>query len=240
MRRDLLILGVLWIAVSLLLILLANRVQFFPFAAAREAAVADSAFRLLLLMAAPVFALVLTVLVYSLVRFRGRGDPPDDAPYVREHPGVARAWFVITSALAIYVMYNPGLVGIAEMRGEHRADLVVRVEAARWFWKFSYPQHGITARELILPVDRRVRFEVTAVDVLHSFWVPAFRTKIDAVPGMTTTLHVTPTAVGSTANNFNLRVQCAELCGVAHDVMRTPMKIVGQAEFDTWTKAQKP
>jgi cytochrome c oxidase subunit 2 len=239
MRRDLVAVGVLWAALTALF-LLASSVSFFPFVASREAVVADDAFRLLMRIAAPVFALVLAVLAYSLLRFRGRGDPPADAPFVREHPAVARTWFVLTAALAAYVMYNPGLVGLAEMRGEHRADLVVRVEAMRWGWKFTYPEHGVTSRVLVLPVNRRVQFAVTSVDVLHAFWVPAFRTKVDAVPGLETILRVTPTTIGSGRDNFNLRVRCAELCGLGHDVMHVPVRILEQAEFDRWVAAQKP
>ncbi len=240
MRRDLIVVGVLWGTLTALFLLAASRVDMFPFAASREAVVADGAFRLLMYMAAPVFSLVLAVLVYSLLRFRGRGDPPADAPYVHEHPAVARTWVVLTAALAAYVMYNPGLVGIAEMRGEHRADLVVRVEAQRWSWKFTYPQHGVVSRALVLPVNQRVRFEVSSLDVLHAFWVPAFRTKVDAVPGLQTVLHVTPTVVGTPADSFNLRVRCAELCGLGHDAMFTAVRVVEQAEFDRWIGAQRP
>ncbi len=239
MRRDLVAVGVLWAALTALF-LLASSVSFFPLAASREAVVADDAFRLLMRMAAPVFSLVLAALIYSLVRFRGRGDPPADAPHVREHPAVARTWFLLTATLAAYLMYNPGLVGLAEMRGEHRADLVVRVEAARWSWKFTYPQHRVVSRVLVLPVNRRVQFEVSSVDVLHAFWVPAFRTKVDAVPNLETILRVTPTTVGSGRDNFNLRVRCAELCGLGHDVMYNQVRIVEQAEFDRWISEQKP
>lgn len=239
MRRDLIVVGVLWGTVTALFLLAASRVDMFPFAASREAVVADDAFRLLMYMAAPVFSLVLAVLVYSLLRFRGRGDPPADAPFVREHPAVARTWFVLTAALAAYVMYNPGLVGIVEMRGEHRADLVVRVEAARWSWKFTYPEQGVVSRALVLPVGRRVRFEVTSQDVLHAFWVPAFRTKIDAVPGLQTVLLVTPTVTGSPEKDFNFRVRCAELCGLGHDIMYVPVRVIEQAEFEQWLGAQK-
>ncbi len=239
-RRDLIVVGVLWGALTWLFILVASRAGLFPLAGAREAVVADAAFRLLMRMAAPVFAFVLAALVYSLLRFRGRGDPPADAPYVREHSAVPRVWVALTAALALYVMYNPGLVGIAEIRGEPHADLVVRVEAVRWGWKFTYPQFGVTGGALVLPVNRRVRFEVTSVDVLHSFWVPAFRLKVDAVPGLETFLHVTPTVIGTATDNFNLRVQCAELCGLGHDIMHTPVRVVEQAEFDLWIGAQKP
>lgn len=256
MRTGLL---VLWSVVAAVLFVLVSRFSGFPLAAAREADVADHAFRFLMLMATPVFALVVSVLVYSLAARRGQGDPPEPPPYVPEHPAVPRLWFVATAALAAYVIYNPGLVGLAEMRevplsgllagspgGRVRlasltgadGDLVVRVRSSRWLWQFEYPQQGVTSRELVLPVGRRVRFEVTSVDVVHSFWIPAFRTKIDAVPNLTTVLHVTPSRTGSFQESVHLRVQCAELCGTGHALMAAPVRVVESQEFDAWAAQQ--
>ncbi len=240
MRRDLIVVGGLWAGLTGVLVLVVSWVDIFPFVGAREARVADDAFRLLMRMAAPAFSFVLAALVYSLLRYRGRGDPPSDAPYVREHPAVARVWFVLTAALAAAVMYQPGLVGIADMHGERRADLEVHVQAVRWGWTFLYPPYGVKSPHLVLPTGRRVRFVVTSSDVIHSFWIPAFRTKVDAVPGLETVLFVTPTVTGSGSDNAQLWVRCAELCGLGHDVMASLVRVVEPAEFDTWLATQKP
>ncbi len=249
-----------WAVLTAVLLGLFSGFHGFPTAAAREAAVADHAFRLLLLLATPVFALVVAVLTYSLVVRRGKGDPPEAPPYVPEHPWVARVWFAATAALAAYVIYNPGLVGLAEMRGVPvtavwsgssssgvrlaslaggDGDLVVRVRASRWLWQFEYPDQQVTSRELVLPVGRRVRFEVTSVDIVHSFWVPAFRTKIDAVPNLTTYLHVTPTRTASYEQTVDLRVQCAEACGVGHTIMAAPVRVLEPEAFDAWVAQQR-
>lgn len=254
------VLAAWWAVLTAVLLWLVSRFGGFPLAAAREAAVADHAFRLLMGMAAPVFSLVVAVLLYALLGRRGRGDPPEAPAYVPEHPSVLRVWFAVTAALAAYVIYNPGLVGLAEMRqvplsgllggsaaGGVRlaslagvdAELVVRVRASRWLWQFEYPEHNVTARELVLPAGRRVRFEVTSVDIVHSFWVPAFRTKIDAVPNLTTYLHVTPTRVGSFEDSVDLRVQCAELCGVGHGIMAAAVRVVEPERFQEWLAQQR-
>ncbi len=253
------ILAVWWVVVTGVLVWLASGFRGFPFAAAREAAVADHAFRFLMQLASPVFALVVVVLAYVLATRRAPGEPPEAPPYVPEHRWVPRVWFVLTAALAAYVIYNPGLVGLAEMRevpvgallaGGSRTvrlaslagpgdDLVVRVRASRWLWQFDYPEQGVSARELVLPVGRRVRFEVTSSDIVHSFWVPAFRTKIDAVPNLTTYLHVTPTRKGSPEGSPQLRVQCAELCGVGHGIMAAPVRVVEPEQFDAWLVEQR-
>ncbi|MDR7415465.1 MAG: cytochrome c oxidase subunit II [Armatimonadota bacterium] len=248
----------LWVVLSAWFLGMASRFGAFPLSAAREAQVADHAFRLLMLLASPVFAAVVSVLVYALVARRGRGDPPEAPAHVPEHPLVPRLWFLITAVLCAYVVYNPGLVGLAEIRGvpigrlvahgryaavglpelPPGGELVVRVRASRWIWQFEYPEHGVTSRELVLPVGQRVRFEITSTDIVHSFWIPAFRTKIDAVPNLTTYLHVTPTRTGSFEQSVDLRVQCAELCGVGHALMASPVRVVEPEAFETWVAQQ--
>jgi cytochrome c oxidase subunit 2 len=76
--------------------------------------------------------------------------------------------------------------------------------------------------------DANYYFKINTEDVLHSFWVPEFRMKKDAVPGMTTTVRVTPTRRGRYA------VVCAELCGLGHSTMRAVVKVENQASFDKW------
>jgi cytochrome c oxidase subunit 2 len=248
----------LWAVLSALFLGAASRFGAFPLGAAREAEVADRAFRFLMVLASPVVAAVVSVLVYALATRRGRGDPPEAPAYVPEHPAVPRAWFALTAALCAYVVYNPGLVGLAEIRGvplgrlvargryaavglpqlPPGGELVVRVRASRWFWQFEYPEQGVTSRDLVLPVGRRVRFEITSTDIVHSFWVPAFRTKIDAVPNLTTYLHVTPTRAGSYEQSVDLRVQCAELCGVGHALMASPVRVLEPEAFEAWVAQQ--
>ena len=84
-----------------------------------------------------------------------------------------------------------------------------------------------------LPKDKPVRFDIDTKDVLHDFWVPAFRVKIDAVPGITTRLRATPTKLGA------FPVVCAELCGLGHAVMRSTAHVLTPAAFDSWLAQRK-
>ncbi len=86
------------------------------------------------------------------------------------------------------------------------------------------------SNELVLPVDRPVHFEIHAKDVLHSFWVPAFRMKQDAVPGIETETRVTPDRGG------HYPVVCAELCGIGHATMRQQVRVVPVAEWEAWVE----
>jgi len=240
MGRHFLNAAVLWVVLTAAGELLALRTTFYPTAAAEEARIIDSSFTLLLVLGVPVFTFVLAVLIYSLLRFRSHPEASEEGPPVHGRPGVALLWITVTASLAVYVIFNPGLKGLAELRANQNADLVVRVEGARWFWKATYPDYGITTREIVLPVHRRVRFEVTSVDVVHSFWIPAFRMKIDAVPGMVTRVFVTPTRKGTFKEDYHFRLQCAELCGLGHSLMTAPVTVLEQSEFDAWVGKTKP
>lgn len=212
----------------------------FPPVAAEEARVVDEAFRLLTVLAVPVFAFVLSFLTYSALRFRRRAGERVDGPPLRESRPVAVTWLGVTTALTL-VLIVVGTVGLEKLRytAHLPPDLVVRVEGMRWGWQVSYPEAGVTTnRELVLPVGRRVRVEVTSRDIVHSFWVPAFRAKIDAVPGMVTSVAFTPNRTGGYDQNPDLRIQCAELCGTGHSLMVIPVRIVTEEEFRQWLANQ--
>ncbi len=241
MKRDFFFATLLWIALTAVGIALVSRMVLFPFSAAHEAVIIDEAFRFLMLLGIPVFTFVLAGLIYSVIRFRQSGEMPEDGPPIRTSRSATWTWLGITSALAVFIIFNPGLKGIRELSANQEADLIVQVEMRKWNWTFSYPKYGVTlvdAQELVLPVDRHIRFEVTSTDVIHSFWIPAFRMKVDAVPGQTNILYATPTEVGSFQDDINLRVQCAELCGTGHSRMRAGLRILESAEFDAWIAEQ--
>jgi cytochrome c oxidase subunit 2 len=93
---------------------------------------------------------------------------------------------------------------------------------------------------MVLPLGKLVRFDVTATDVLHAFWVPAFRMKIDAVPGQVTTVFARPNTTGTIEIDAGYRLQCAELCGLGHKDMWFGVRVVEQDEFDAWVAERAP
>jgi cytochrome c oxidase subunit 2 len=241
MKRDTINVGILWFVLTFVGELLLPTMDIFPFLASEEGELIDEAFFFLMIMGIPVFTFVISVLVYSVFRFRDRGETEQDGPPMRTSTAVYAVWLVVTGLLALVILIHPGITGIAELRASTEADLVVQVAAEQWNWDFTYPEYDLTiaaADELVLPVDTRVKFEVTGKDILHSFWIPAFRLKIDAVPGQTTVLYVTPTVISSFDDDANMRVQCAELCGTGHTRMRTHVSVVTASEFETWIASQ--
>jgi cytochrome c oxidase subunit 2 len=104
----------------------------------------------------------------------------------------------------------------------------------QWEWRFSNPSfhdaqgEPIVALQLYLPVNQPVNFKINSVDVIHTFWVPAFRLQEDAVPGITTSFRATPDRLGS------YPIICTQLCGYGHSTMRSTLHIVTAAAFRTW------
>ncbi len=251
MRRDALIVFILWVLLTVVGEAIVAAVDIYPPVAAVEAEHIDQAARTLFMLAVPVFTFVVVVMLYSVWRFRAR-DESEEGPAVYIHQPFAVGWLVVTSALAALLFYNPGYVGWKFLQRDPTGDLVVQVVAAQWHWHVTYPQYDLTVTskpigfermeenaELALPAGKRVKFEITSVDVIHSFWIPALRMKVDAVPGLVTTMYATVTEPGSFEEDAAFRVQCAELCGTGHPRMNMRLTIMEPEEFEQWVEAQK-
>jgi len=130
-------------------------------------------------------------------------------------------------------------IGIGAKNSESKpADLVVNVTGMQFAWIFEYPNSGVTTGELHVPVGADVQLNLSAQDVIHAFWVPQFRLKQDALPGIPTELRFTATKTGT------YPVVCAELCGGYHGSMRSQVIVHTPEEYDRWLTesklAQKP
>lgn len=242
--REWLVLSALWVVLSLALeALVAFLIGAYPPVAAAEGADSDEAIFLLMRLAAPVFALVLLLLIYLPLRFRAGPDDTGDSPVqVRTNRAVIGAWVGLSVVLNLIFAVNPGIDDLQEIWASATAPdpLVVDVTALQWTWQFDYPQYGITGQtNLVLPVDRTTKFVIRSNDVVHSFWVPSFRLKSDAVPGQTRVLYLTPNRLISTEVDPMARVQCAELCGVGHAWMRATVDVVSAEDFQAWVDTQQ-
>jgi cytochrome c oxidase subunit 2 len=223
-------------------------VDLFPIEASEFAKESDGIFELLMYMGIPVWAFAVSIVVYAMLQFR-QHTPGETGPTFRGTGIAPRLWLIVTGALATAVMIHPGLTGLAHLQddstgygwGDTDADLVVEATGFRWAWAFNYPEQDIeligSAQPLVLPVDTVVRFNVNSTDVVHSFWIPVFRMKIDAIPGRTTFMTVETTKLGEfheENKSSGYRVQCAELCGQDHQLMNFPIRIVTEEEFNEW------
>jgi cytochrome c oxidase subunit 2 len=179
-----------------------------------------------------VFAVVAAVSIYAGVKFRVRPDDESDGPPIHGHTGIEIVWTAVPTILVTIIAVLSAVV-LAQNDSPKGDPLRVEVLAQQYAWQFTYPeQGGIKATNLYLPIDRSTRLVITARDVLHSFWVPEFGQKQDAVPGIFTTLVITPTKTGE------YRLICTELCGLGHALMRTRAIVLSQPEFEAWTQEQ--
>ena len=235
MRRHIAIVTGLWLVLTVAGLILVQ-VDFMPPVRSDKGAVIDETFKTLLIMSVPVFTFVVATLGYSIVAFRHRGEPTENGAAITGRGPVPLAWFVITAVMAVGVMIYPGLTELPTIAHlDEQPDVVVQIKGLQWAWDITYPAQSVkTNKELVLPVNKKIGFEITSADVIHSVWVPAFRLRVDAVPNLTTYLSFTPTSTGTYAEDTGLRLQCSQLCGGDHAKMMVPVRVVTQAEFDAW------
>jgi cytochrome c oxidase subunit 2 len=214
---------------SVIGVLICLQIDWFPTAGSTQADKIDTLYDVLLIVSVPIFVLVMTIAIYSVFAFRAKPGDKGDGAHIHGNTKLEIVWvtipFLIVSALAIY-----GWIVLDDIEAKQPNELVVNVTGQQFAWTFDYPQEHVTSNELVLPVDRPVHFEIHAKDVLHSFWVPAFRMKQDAVPGIATNTRATPDEEGT------YEVVCAELCGIGHATMRQQVRVVPVSEFEAWVK----
>jgi cytochrome c oxidase subunit 2 len=222
----------LGIVASLIGIAIALSIPWFPTSASTSADKIDTVYDVLLICSVPIFVLVMTVAIYSVWRFRAKpGDMRDGAP-IHGNTRLEIVWvtipFLMVTALAIY-----GWITLDDLEAKQPNELIVNVTGRQFTWSFEYPAQKVQANELVLPKDRPVEFRIHTKDVLHSFWVPEFRLKSDAVPGLTTKIRLTPDRIG------RYQVVCAELCGIGHSTMRQNVRVVAANDFTAWVDQRK-
>jgi cytochrome c oxidase subunit 2 len=207
--------------------------SWFPVAAAVQAQRQDTLYFWLMVMSSFIFSLVIVFLVYMMVKFRAKpGDDSDGAP-IHGHTGLEITWTIIPFILVTAIAIVSAIV-LSRNDAQAQNTLRVNVTAQQFEFTFSYPDAGnVTSPVLMLPKDRSVELYMRALDVIHSVFVPEFSVKEDIVPGLVTQLHVTPTRLGT------FPLECTELCGLGHSLMRSQAVVMEPAAFNSWLKKQE-
>ena len=193
----------------------------------------DDLFWMVFWIATGIFALVIGGLVVILFFFRDRGKEGAKEPkQLHGSPKLEVLWTVIP-ALILAVIAVPTVTSVFELTGCDDDSMRVEVIGHQWWFEFHYPEQGLdTANVMVIPAGTEVCAEMTSVDVLHSFWVPALHGKRYLVPGQTTLLRLEATEPGEFWGH------CGEFCGLSHSLMRTRVQAVSQTDFDAWVAAQ--
>jgi cytochrome c oxidase subunit 2 len=229
---QMIVIGVIAIAI---LIPLALIVPWFPTDASRQAANVRTLYDVLLIASVPIFVIVETVVLYSVWKFRMRpGDEELDGAPIHGNTRLESLWTALPAALIIGLCTYAYTV-LRSNEATKSGELTVNVTERQFAFEFSYPRGGgkqVVSSILYLPANRPVVFKLRSLDVVHSFFVPEFSEKLDAVPGITTTLRVTPTRVG------HYPVECTELCGAGHAFMRSTAVVESGKKFNSWLQSQ--
>jgi len=232
--KHLVIAGILVILVTALLISGLERVRLLPEAAALQAQPIDWMFSLEFKVIAFLFALIVVFMLYSILVFRRKPGDTSDARHIEGNTKLEVTWTLIPLATVLVFSFL-GARTLAETQAVGDSVIEINVTGAQWAWRFEYPDLGIVTTELRLPVNRQALLHLSSVDVIHSFWVPEFRVKQDALPGderFVRDLRVTPTKIGE------YKVRCAEMCGLQHAFMEAPVIVMSQADFEAWVATE--
>lgn len=211
-----------------------QNIRLLPQQASAQAVSIDWLFNIEFKIIAIIFALIVGFMVYSLVVFRRRKGDLEDARHVEGSTPLEVAWTALPLGLVLGIAYL-GSSNLSQVVAPEPQALRVEVIGRQWAWSFVYPDNGIVSDKLYLPLNRQTLLLLRSEDVIHSFWVPEFRVKQDALPGgadFVRPLRVTPTEAGT----YTLR--CAELCGLQHTTMVADVVVLSQAEFDAWVRSQ--
>ncbi len=222
--------------------------EWFGDAASDQAGPIDTLFDVMIVLSCFVFAIVMVMFTYAIWRFRVKpGDEGDGEP-IHGNTKLEIAWTVIPT---IIVLFGAGYSWIVldDIESEAADAIPLTVIGQQFKWTFEYPGETVgtgesavplTTNQLHVPVDRQLNVSLTALDVLHSFWVPEWRIKRDAVPaenpeeeGVDNTFVVTPDTEGTYS------LICTELCGTGHSTMRAFVIVESQEEYDRWIEEQK-
>jgi cytochrome c oxidase subunit II len=211
-------------------------INWFPEQASTQAKSIDHLYDVLICASVPVFVTVSIIVLFSVRNFKMRpGEEQLDGPPIHGNTRLEVIWTAIP-AIILVGLCSYAWVVLTHIEEAQANEMRINVVGQQFAWTFEYPQAGgkpIKTTQLYLPKDRPVRFYVKGLDVIHDFWVPAFRMKIDAVPGIETKYRVTPSRLGT------YPVVCAELCGLGHSVMRSTAHVVSPAQFNAWIAKQK-
>ena len=178
-----------------------------------------------------VFSVVTSVLVYSIIHFRAAPDDESDGPPIHGNTKLEITWTLIPTVLVVTIGVASAIV-LSRDSDAGTNPLIVNVTAEQFEWQFAYPHNGnVNSPTLRVPLGRTVKLVMNTRDVIHSFWVPEFAQKQDVVPGITTTLVITPNRLGT------YPLICTELCGLGHALMRSEAIVMTPGAFDSWTKS---
>lgn len=178
-----------------------------------------------------IFSVVFTLLIfvtvgYFAIKYRRKSEA-DTPPHIHGSLILELAWSLIPFVMILGFFFWGARIYV---RAYNPVDggLEIFVTGKQWMWKVQHPEGPREINELHVPVGKRLRFTMISEDVIHSFFIPAFRIKKDVLPGRYTTYTVTPTKVGK------YHLFCAEYCGTQHSGMIGTVHVLEESDYEKW------
>ncbi|MBI4346696.1 MAG: cytochrome c oxidase subunit II [Elusimicrobia bacterium] len=203
-----------------------TRYPMLPEAASAQAHHVDNAWHGLLVVEGVIYSLVMAFIFFCLWRFRAhRREEQGDRIHGSRGHFVEAVWVLSSVALTLGL----AALGSQELRAlirDPEADIDIEVRASQFSWEFYYPRQQAYGSKLFMEIGKRHRIILTSQDVVHSFWVPEFRIKQDAVPGKVISMILTPTKLGE------YTLLCNQLCGWGHTDMTAQVEVLAHEDFD--------
>ena len=190
--------------------------------------VVNNVFFFLLAICVFLLGVITFLMIYFVIRYRKARNPqPAD---IAGNFWLELGW-TVTPVLLVLVMFYYGMTGFDFLKRVPKGAMAVKVTARQWSWLFDY-EKGIKSSTLRVPLGKPVKLIIHSEDVIHSFFVPAFRIKQDAVPGMRTNLWFQATEAGT------FDILCAQYCGLEHAHMRAKLIVLFEEDFANWYRSR--
>jgi cytochrome c oxidase subunit II len=220
-------------------IALSYAIHWFPVQASTQAHNTDRLYHVLVIASIPIFVLVVTVILYSAWQFRMKpGEELKDGPPIHGNTRLEVIWTAFPALLLLgLVSYSFVILNDNEKKPSGVPEIQIGVTGQQFAWSYQYPSSvtgsaPLSSDQLYIPMGDTVYFNMRSKDVIHAFWIPAFRLQEDVVPGITTHYRATPDRLGT------YPVVCNLLCGIGHSTMRSAVHVVPPAQFQAWLKSQ--
>ncbi|HEX7519219.1 MAG TPA: cytochrome c oxidase subunit II, partial [Candidatus Deferrimicrobium sp.] len=199
-------------------------------AASGQAARVDAVFLMILVIGVFFFFLTQGMLIYFAVKYRRRRpDRDNDTPAITGNPLLEFLWILIPSLVVLVIFYYGWRV-YTDMRIPTAGATEVHVNARQWMYEIKYPDGRTAINEIRVPAGKPVKFILSASDVLHGFYLPDFRVKMDMIPGRVTTLWVQPDRPG------RYQIYCTVYCGTGHSNMLARLIVMPPREYAEWVE----
>jgi cytochrome c oxidase subunit 2 len=237
-KRPIIVTVVAGVVATAIGIVLSYVIHWFPVAASAQAKNTDRLYHVLVIASIPIFVIVVAMILYSVWQFRMKpGEELKDGPPIHGNTRLEVLWTAVPSVLVIALVSYSFVVLHENEKKPGGKEIEVAVTGQQFFWSYKYPTSvtggaPLRSYQLYLPKGESVVFDMHSKDVIHAFFIPAFRLQEDVVPGITTHYRVTPTRLGS------YPVVCNLLCGVGHSLMRSTVHVVTPARFEAWIQSQ--